>query len=207
MDIPDNCQKCGLYQYSDKPWIDGRGNTKNPKLIMIGEAPGFEESKSGIPFIGRAGKKLDEMIIQTPGLAFNDIYITNMVKCFPPISTSIPTKGFRVPKESEIFLCKPFLIEEILSFGTENKPILMSLGNVALLGLTGEQSITKELGISKVIGIPTMKYEHNPERVDVTTEEYTLIPNFHPSYVLRNGKGAEKLFIRVLEETWQEHFM
>lgn len=75
-----------------------KGNKTNPKIILIGEAPGTEEAKAGIPFIGRAGKRLDKLIKES--LEDNSAFITNMVKCFPPISTKEPTKGFRIPKKT-----------------------------------------------------------------------------------------------------------
>lgn len=104
-----------------------------------------------------------------------------MVKCFPPVSTENPKKGFRAPKNIEIEYCKPFLHLDLVPFP---HAILMPLGNIALKGLGGyDTSITKALGIRKQIHIDS-KY-------------YTVIPNFHPSYILRNPE-KEKTFIEVL---------
>lgn len=181
----DNCQKCGLWQYSDCPMIQGRGNDNNPKIILIGEAPGPDEGKQGIPFIGRAGKKLDVMIKEA--LDNNDVYITNMVKCFPPSSTKNPSKGFRVPKESEIELCKPFLFDELES--VKSNPIIMTLGNIALFGLIGKNhGITKEAGIKRIVKIG--KSLRN------------LVPNYHPSFILRNN-NYEKEFKRIFDEVYK----
>ena len=132
--LPDNCKQCGLYQYSPCPCIQARGNFDNPSIILIGEAPGPDEAKQGKPFVGRAGKKLDSMLKDYG----NIFYITNMVKCFPPLSTKNPEKGFRVPKDTEIEFCKSFLIKEILEVSHIINPILMPLGNVVLKGLIGE---------------------------------------------------------------------
>ena len=183
----DNCcEKCGLWQYSDCPMILGRGNDTDPKIVLIGEAPGPDEGKKGIPFIGRAGKKLDSMIKEA--LDNNDVFITNMVKCFPPASTKNPSKGFRVPKESEIELCKPFLIDELGNFAS--KTTLMTLGNIALFGLIGKNhGITKEAGIKRI--------------VKVGNTLYNLVPNYHPSFILRNS-NYEKEFRRIFDETYKE---
>lgn len=182
--VHENCKECGLHKYSSKPFCQARGNDENPKIIMIGEAPGPDEARQGVCFVGRAGRKLDEMIKPYK----NDIYITNMVKCFPPISTTNPTKGFRVPKESEVTHCRPFLIQEILKLQKNFNPILMTLGNVALKGLLPDaKGITQELGIGR--------------RVCVETSDniFELVPNYHPSYILRNP-SMQKEFERVLRE-------
>ena len=72
----ENCIKCGLHEYSSKPFCQPRGNDTNPTIIMIGEAPGPDEAKQGICFVGRAGRKLDEMIKPYK----DSIYITNTAK-------------------------------------------------------------------------------------------------------------------------------
>ena len=179
------CKKCGLWQYSECPMIQGRGNDEDPKIVLIGEAPGPDEGKKGIPFIGRAGKKLDSMIKEA--LDQNDVYITNMVKCFPPASTKNPSKGFRVPKESEIELCKQFLIDELEGF--TSKTTVMTLGNIALFGLIGKNNgITKEAGIKRIVKIGNTLFN--------------LIPNYHPSYILRNN-SYEKEFRRIFDEAYK----
>ena len=187
----DNCDKCGLYQYSKCPKIQGRGNDIDPRIVFIGEAPGPDEAKVGTPFIGRARKKLTAMIATAftiHNLTNEDYYVTNMVKCFPPISTTYPEKGFRVPKLKEMELCKPFLVKEFEKF--TNKPIIMSLGNVALTGLVGEnKGITKELGIIRT--------------VKVGSSFYKLIPNYHPSFILRNN-NYQSAFLEILEKACKE---
>ena len=184
--VVDNCcEKCGLWQYSECPMIQGRGNDEDPKIVLIGEAPGPDEGKKGIPLIGRAVKKLDSMIKEA--LDQNDVYITNMVKCFPPASTKNPSKGFRVPKESEIELCKQFLIDELEGF--TSKTTVMTLGNIALFGLIGKNNgITKEAGIKRIVKIGNTLFN--------------LIPNYHPSYILRNN-SYEKEFRRIFDEAYK----
>lgn len=171
------CEECGLYQYSPCIHINGRGVLdKTTNVILIGEAPGPDEAKKGRVFIGRAGRTLDSML-----KAYQDdlvIYITNSVKCFPPISTTNPEKGFRVPKYTEIELCKGFLIEE-LELASKDV-LLMPLGNTALSALLGKE----HKGITKVLGQFTQVLMDN----NVT---YTALPNYHPSYILRNYHKRE----------------
>lgn len=176
------CEECGLCAVPVKfTHIMGKGNSTNPLLILIGEAPGPDEAEQGIPFIGKAGKKLDQMIKEAQK---DELYITNMVKCYPPIDSKSPEKGFRAPSAKEIICCQPYLlveIEELLS--TFPLPILMPLGNIALTGLIGSsKGITLEAG--KLI------------RTTINGYRYYIIPNFHPSYILRNP-STEKQFIEI----------
>lgn len=186
MQLTTNCRTCGLFQYVTSPQVLGRGNITCPKIIMIGEAPGADEDKIGKPFMGRAGKMLDKMIKNYADVT----YLTNAVKCFPPACKTNLSKGFRTPKESEIQLCKPFLIQELQKFSINTLPILMPLGNIALTSLVGQhKGITKELGI--------------PRKVKIALREYTIIPNYHPSYICRNP-AMESEFMRVLGTVWMQ---
>ena len=188
--VEDNCTACGLHQYSKCPKVQGKGNNVNPLIVFIGEAPGPDEAEKGIPFIGRAGRKLDSMITKS-GLTVlqSNTYTTNAVKCFPPVSTKDPSKGFRAPKQTEIDYCKKFLIEEFENF--TSVPIIVTLGNVALSCIVGKhQGITKELGELRIVKIGKAIYK--------------LVPNYHPSFILRNN-SYENEFIRVLKGTMNFH--
>ena len=178
--IAYKCELCKLYQYSKCPKIEGRGDNKTPKIVLIGEAPRPDEAELGQVFIGRAGKLLNAML-----LPYKDIpmYITNAVKCFPPISTTNPTKGFRVPKPIEIEYCHPTLLDELDAITTT--PIIMPLGNTATTAILGKHNgITKEIG-----------QIHN---FVLDEKEYIVVPNYHPSYILRNPKMKPE-FERVMQ--------
>jgi DNA polymerase len=177
-----NCRKCGLYLHSGNHCrIAGRGNKIDPKVIMIGEAPGPDEVKKNMIFTGKAGKKLDEMIKQYDGT----YYLTNMVKCHPPDETG--QKNFRTPTALEVEYCKPLLIQELHSF-IHNIPIIVPLGNIALTGLVGEnKGITKELGKLR--------------KVKIGFKEYLVIPNYHPSYICRNPE-FEAIFRETLRKVY-----
>ena len=92
------CIKCDLWKTRRKA-VPGIGNTES-KVLLIGEAPGESEDFKGEPFVGSAGKFLDELLSQI-GLSRNDVFITNIVKCRPP--------GNRDPSPTEIETCNPYL--------------------------------------------------------------------------------------------------
>ena len=111
------CTRCPLHKSAIRRVI-GKGSC-NPKVFFIGEAPGKSENETGIPFYGRAGKKLDKMI-EYMGLSEKDWMVTNTVKCHPPEN--------RKPKINEIECCKPFLIAQITLLDPK---IIILLGNTA----------------------------------------------------------------------------
>ncbi len=111
------CTRCQLHKNAIKRVI-GKGSS-DPKVLFIGEAPGKNENETGIPFCGRAGKKLDKMI-EYMGLSEMDWTVINTVKCRPPEN--------RRPKASEIECCRPFLIAQITLLDPK---IIVLLGNTA----------------------------------------------------------------------------
>ena len=111
------CTRCPLHKSAIRRVI-GKGSC-NPKVFFIGEAPGKTENETGIPFYGRAGKKLDKMV-EYMGLSEEDWMVTNTVKCHPPEN--------RKPRINEIECCKPFLIAQITLLDPK---IIILLGNTA----------------------------------------------------------------------------
>ena len=102
-----------LKAYPDKKLVFGEGNTDRPLIMMIGEAPGGDEEKLGRPFVGKAGKNLNEFL-DIVGLKREDIYISNVVKLRPVnISPKTGKPVNRPPKKDEIEFFLPFLKEEI----------------------------------------------------------------------------------------------
>ena len=96
------CEKCTLHKSRVKA-VPGAGPEK-ADLMFIGEAPGFHENQQGLPFVGAAGKFLDELL-EKIGLRREDVFITNVVKCRPP--------GNRDPRPDEIEACRPYLDRQI----------------------------------------------------------------------------------------------
>lgn len=127
-----------INKYSDRRLVFGEGNTDGG-IMLIGEAPGGEEEKLGRPFVGKAGKNLDEFI-NIAGLKREELYISNVVK-FRPTSVSEKTGRNinRTPSREEIEDFVPLLKEEIKTF----KPkLIVTLGNVPLKAVTGNNRLS-----------------------------------------------------------------
>jgi len=152
-----NCQKCPLGKTrTNIVFSDG---VPNSNIVLIGEAPGFNEDMQGKPFVGRAGKLLDK-ILESVGLSReNDIYICNTLKCRPPEN--------RDPLPEEKKACRFYLDEQLRIL----KPkIILLCGRVALTSFLPDAG-----AISKIRG----KWFDGPNGAK-------MMPIFHPSYLLRN---------------------
>ncbi len=128
-----NCQKCDLGKTRNK-FVFGVGNP-NADLMLVGEAPGADEDAQGIPFVGRAGKLLTD-ILKAINFEREDVYIANILKCRPPNN--------RDPLPSERKACQPYLMKQIELI----KPkIILCLGKVAANALLdNKESLTKMRG-------------------------------------------------------------
>ena len=150
------CKKCELCN-TRKNAVPGIGN-ENADVIFIGEAPGKNEDLRGEPFIGTAGKRLDDAL-ENAGLARSSVYITNIVKCRPPNN--------RIPNDTERSMCSNYLEEELRLI---NPKIICLLGNTPFYSILGGKEISKNHG--QVI------YKNN--RVYFIT--------FHPAATIYNQK-------------------
>jgi DNA polymerase len=139
--------------------VFGNGNA-DADLMFVGEAPGFHEDQQGLPFVGRAGRLLDELLAEV-GLTRKDVFVTNLTKCRPP--------GNRDPLPEEIELCKPYLFRQIALIEPK---VICTLGNFATKCLT-----RRSQGITKAHGTPQV-HELGGRRV-------RLYPLFHPAAALR----------------------
>jgi DNA polymerase len=157
-----DCQRCKLAG-GRKTIVFGEGNPR-AELVFIGEGPGADEDEQGRPFVGRAGKLLDRMILAV-GLKREDVYICNVVKCRPP--------GNRTPEKDEVDACSPFLYRQIEAI----KPrLICCLGAPAVRTVLG----IKE-GITKIRG---KFYNFGSSKALAT---------IHPAYVLRNPREEKIL--------------
>src|SRR5208283_5572404 len=102
-DIGPNCQRCKLAKFGRKQIVFGTGDPR-AELMFIGEGPGADEDEQGLPFVGRAGQLLNNMIAAM-GLTREAVYIANIVKCRPP--------GNRTPERDECDTCSPFLMRQL----------------------------------------------------------------------------------------------
>ena len=112
------CTRCKLH-YSRKNAVPGAGNP-SAEVMFIGEGPGFHENVQGLPFVGAAGKFLDELLGEA-GLVREDVFITNVVKCRPP--------GNRDPQIEELEACKPYLERQIAAI---NPDVIVTLGRISM---------------------------------------------------------------------------
>jgi len=149
------CHLCGLH-HDRKHIVFGEGSSK-AKLVFVGEGPGFEEDKTGRPFVGKAGQLLTK-IIQAMNLTRDDVYICNIIKCRPP--------GNRNPKPDEIQACLPFLRRQIR---------LIQPDFICALGTFAAQTLLEtDTPISRLRG-----NFHVYEGI-------RMMSTYHPSYLLRN---------------------
>ena len=157
-DVAAGCTLC--------PLSEGRLNVvfgvgdPTADLMIVGEGPGAEEDKQGLPFVGRSGKLLDELLAQEIGLERSAVYIANVVKCRPPDN--------RDPLPEEIAACRPYLQRQVELVAPR---VLMTLGNFATKVLLD----TTE-GITRVRG-----------RRYAWGDGVVLVPTYHPAALLRGG--------------------
>jgi DNA polymerase len=162
------CVKCPHLVARRHTVVFGVGNP-DAKLMFVGEGPGEEEDLQGEPFVGRAGQLLTKMILAM-GLAREQVYIANVVKCRPDMPPG--ATGNRKPTKQEMETCVPYLRAQIEVI----KPrVLVALGMTAIEGLLG---ITGTMG---ALHGKFLEYRGTP-----------LLPTYHPSYLLRNQSITEK---------------
>jgi uracil-DNA glycosylase family 4 len=160
------CLKCPLHQGRTKV-VFGSGNA-DADLMFVGEAPGMNEDQQGLPFVGRAGKLLDQLLEEV-GLQRSDVFITNVLLCRPP--------GNRDPQPDEIETCKPYLHRKIELIEPK---VICTLGNFATKLLTRSQR-----GITSVHGQPQVH--------ELGGRTVRVFPIYHPAAALRSTKTLEEL--------------
>lgn len=171
-DIGD-CKRCRLHAGRTNI-VFGSGNPLSP-VVFVGEGPGQDEDEQGLPFVGKAGQLLTQMIDNTlskEGYPHRrkDVYICNIVKCRPP--------GNRTPEKDEMEICGQFVFRQLLVIQPK---VIVALGGTAAKGLLG---VTE--GVTKIRG---NWFKWNGFPVMVT---------YHPSYLLRNPSPAPR------REAWED---
>jgi DNA polymerase len=161
-DIGD-CTRCKLHKGRNKI-VFGDGSPK-AQLVFVGEGPGADEDAQGLPFVGRAGKLLTQMI-EAMGLERKDVYICNVVKCRPPEN--------RTPEPDEVQTCSPFLFRQI---DVLNPKVIVCLGAVAAKTL-----LETTRGISQFRG----EWQEWRGR--------RLMATYHPAYLLRNPNAKGEVW-------------
>lgn len=158
-DQVNSCTKCELHKTRTQT-VFARGNP-NAYIMIVGESPGEEEDKTGLPFVGRSGALLDKTLTELGLDVEKDIYVCNTIKCRPP--------GNRRPTDEESDACVNYLDEQL---ALVSPTVIVALGGTAVNSL-----IVTSHGITKIHG------RLFPFRV----KGIEVMPVYHPSYVLRNG--------------------
>ena len=151
----EQCIDCPLSKTRTKA-VPGDGPS-TADIMMIGEGPGFHEDRQGLPFVGPAGKFLDQLITSS-GLKRKDVFITNVVKCRPPNN--------RDPLPGEIEACRKHLDEQIEII---NPKVIVTLGRFSMARFIPNQTIGRVRAQARQV------------------EERTIYPMYHPAAALHNG--------------------
>ncbi|MBX9658515.1 MAG: uracil-DNA glycosylase [Nitrospiraceae bacterium] len=152
-----NCQRCKLAKLGRSQVVFGVGNP-HASIMFVGEAPGANEDLKGEPFVGAAGRILNDLL-QSANLSRDDIYIANVIKCRPPEN--------RDPELDEVEICKPFLLQQIQLIRPK---LVCTLGNWATQTL-----LERKVGITKV------------KAQAFYMKDFVLFPLLHPAAALHQG--------------------
>ncbi|MHB8353144.1 MAG: uracil-DNA glycosylase [Burkholderiales bacterium] len=157
-----NCQRCSLHQ-GRRQAVFGVGGEK-ARWLFVGEGPGAEEDQSGEPFVGPAGRLLDQMLRALGLKRGEDVYIANVVKCRPPQN--------RTPVDAECAACMPYLLRQITLIQPK---VIVALGKVAAHAL---------LKTGGTLGTLRLQQHH--------FGDIPLVVTWHPSYLLRTPSDKAK---------------
>ncbi len=158
-----DCKRCKLHR-GRRTIVFGEGNEK-ASLMLIGEAPGYDEDVQGRPFVGKAGQLLTK-ILQSINLSREEVYIANIIKCRPPQN--------RNPEPDEILSCNPFLTKQITVIQPE---IICALGTFSAQTLLGTET--------KITALRGKLFD---------LEGITVIPTYHPAFLLRNPERKREVW-------------
>lgn len=169
-DRAQSCTRCELWE-SRTNAVVGSGSL-DAEIVLVGEAPGRAEDESGLPFVGRAGKLLDD-ILGKAGLSKDDVFIMNVVKCRPPNN--------RRPKKVEMRSCEPYLVEQLEIIEPR---VIAPMGNRPL------SYFFRRFGLGGAVigGVHGEEY-----RVDAKWGRVTLFPLYHPAAAIYNRGLTEML--------------
>ncbi len=152
-----DCTRCPLSNHRTN-LVFGAGSP-SAEIMFVGEAPGYHEDLQGKPFVGAAGRLLDELLKEILNITRDEVYIANVLKCRPPEN--------RDPTGEEIETCKPYLLKQIEIISPK---VVCTLGNFATKTLTSRRD-----GITKL------------RRKPIKMPDYFVFPMFHPAAALHRG--------------------
>ncbi len=154
-----DCEGCGLCK-SRHQVVVGEG-VDSPAIMVIGEAPGEQEDRQGLPFVGRSGMLLDNMLATIGASRHTNVYVANAIKCRPP--------GNRNPRPEESAACHPFLMRQI---ALVNPRTILVLGRVAAQAVLSTDSSLQAL-------------RGRPLSFDAAGGQIPMVVSYHPAYLLR----------------------
>lgn len=170
------CQKCGLSAGRTQV-VFGRGNG-SAELVVVGEAPGGEEDRQGLPFVGPAGRLLDLLLLAV-GFDRDSVYICNVLKCRPPNN--------RDPRPDEVATCAPYLHAQLEAIEPR---ALLAVGRFSAQMLAGSEATIARLRgeVHAYRGIP-------------------VVATYHPAYLLRSPQATRKTWqdLQLLRQVLDEH--
>ncbi len=169
--LVENCKNCNLYKTRNKT-VFGEGSL-NAKIMLIGEAPGRNEDIQGRPFVGKAGKILDDLL-DFIDLKRNNVYITNILICRPPKN--------RNPLKKEINICKKYLD---LQIDIIQPDIIVPMGNFSISDILNKF----DLKVDKISNI-----HGNIYKIDNKLQNIKIIPLYHPAFAIYNKNIKNTLF-------------
>jgi DNA polymerase len=161
------CTRCPELAATRKTVVFGAGNA-DADLMFVGEAPGASEDEQGLPFVGRAGKLLSQLLEEI-GLSREEVFIANTLKCRPP--------GNRDPQPIEIENCRSYLLSQVELI---EPSVICSLGNFSTKLLRADPT-----GITRLHG--------QPEVIEIGTRAVRLYPIYHPAAALYTPRMLETL--------------
>jgi DNA polymerase len=188
------CEKCALH-FSRKNSVPGEGPA-NSEIMFIGEGPGFYENEEGRPFVGQAGKFLDELL-GVAGLKRNEVFICNVVKCRPP--------GNRDPLPEELQACGGYLEEQIKAI---NPRVIVTLGRFSMAKFLPNFKISEIHGQASMINgrmiVPMFHPAaalHQPSLKPQVIEDFKLLPQFLHQMKDQQNQDLEKHVPQSSEST------
>ncbi|MCD6500427.1 uracil-DNA glycosylase [bacterium] len=183
----EECRRCSLYKTRTKV-VFGIGPA-DANLMIISEAPGYWEDRRGEPFVGAAGKVLDELL-ESVDIKREDVYICNLLKCRPP--------GNRDPKPEEIKACTPYLVRQIEIIAPK---IICPLGRYSMRFLMEKFGLKDEIQ-------PISKIHGKVFEVKDLFQSIKIIPFYHPATATYNPNMKEilKKDFQILKQIYGEDF-
>ncbi len=182
----NTCEKCALH-FSRKKSVPGEGPA-NSEIMFIGEGPGFYENEEGRPFVGQAGKFLDELL-EVAGLKRSEVFICNVVKCRPP--------GNRDPLPEELKACAGYLEKQIEAI---DPCVIVTLGRYSMDKFLPNSKISEIHGQACMVGgrmiVPMFHPAaalHQPSLKPQVIEDFKLLPNSLKQMKKQNHKDIPSI--------------